>query len=144
MPTIFEKIINKEIPAYIVYEDEYSIAFLDISQATKGHTLVVPQKAFETILELDEYTAAHLFKVTVKLSKVINDVFQPKGINILNNNGVAAFQSVMHYHIHIIPRYDVNEIKLSLPNNFESTSKEEFIKRTDQIKDALKWINSIS
>ena len=138
MPTIFTKIINKEIPAYFVYEDELCVAFLDISQATKGHTLVVPKKEYQNILELDDETARHLFSVTVKLAKAINRVFTPKGINILNNNGVHAFQSVMHYHIHIIPRYDINEIKLHLPNNMNSLDKEEYIKRADSIKSALK------
>ena len=134
MSTIFTKIINKEIPAHIVYEDDLCIAFLDISQATLGHTLVVPKKEVENILGLDEELAAHLFRVTVKLAKSINKAFNPSGINLLNNNGVDAFQSVMHYHIHIIPRYNVNEIDLRLPNNMNSTSKEDFETRVKQIK----------
>ena len=137
MPTIFSKIIQKEIPAYIVYEDELCLAFLDISQATKGHTLVIPKKEYMNILDLDDEISKHLFSVTVKLAKTIYGVFKPKGINILNNNGVEAFQSVMHFHIHIIPRYDYNEIKLTLPNNMNLLTKDEYIERADQIKSAL-------
>ena len=71
--TIFEKIIKREIPSYIVYEDDLVIAFLDISQVTKGHTLVVP-KPYVNVFELDDNTAAHLFKVVVKVSKALKSL----------------------------------------------------------------------
>lgn len=103
--TIFQKIIERQIPSNIVYEDDLCIAFLDISQATKGHTLVVPKKLYENIFELDDEVSAHLYKVTVKLSKAIKKALNPDGLNIVNNNGISAGQSVFHYHIHIIPRY---------------------------------------
>lgn len=88
--TIFEMIINRKIPANIVYEDDLCIAFLDISQVTKGHTLVVPKKLYVNIFELDDEISAHLYKVTVKLSKAIKKALNPDGLNIVNNNEVSA------------------------------------------------------
>lgn len=106
---IFCKIINKEIPSSTIYEDDKVIAFLDLSQTTKGHTLVVPKKHYENILECDEETLAHLIKVTQKLAKHITQKLDAKGVNILNNCNEVAGQTVMHLHFHIIPRYSEND-----------------------------------
>lgn len=103
---IFCKIANKEIPGKYVYEDELCVAFLDLSQVTPGHTLVVPKKHVTNILEVDEKLAGHLFEVVTKLAKKITSSLQASGCNILSNAGEVAGQSVMHFHIHIIPRYD--------------------------------------
>ncbi|MGY3724833.1 histidine triad (HIT) family protein [Granulicatella balaenopterae] len=103
---IFCKIINKEIPSYVIYEDEVVVAFLDISQVTPGHTLVLPKKHVPNIMEYDEELASDVFKRIPKIANAIkNSNPDIKGINILNNNGEVAFQSVFHSHIHIIPRY---------------------------------------
>ncbi|WP_404449106.1 HIT family protein [Sutcliffiella horikoshii] len=102
---IFCKIINGDIPAAKVYEDEHVLAFLDISQVTKGHTLVIPKVHKENIYELTPEIAENLFKVVPKISNSIKEKFQPIGLNLLNNNGEAAGQSVFHYHLHILPRY---------------------------------------
>lgn len=134
---IFEKIIKREIPAYIVYEDEFVIAFLDILQATKGHTLVVPKKKYVDIFDIDENTLAHLIKVTKKLSIVIKDVFNAKGINLVNNNGKDAGQSVFHYHMHIIPRYENDNFDILFENNTNNTKAEDYEKRAALIKAAL-------
>ena len=82
---IFCKIINKEIPGKIIYEDDVCIAFLDLSQATYGHTLVIPKKHFENILEVDAQTLAHVMQVTQKLAKQIVEKLNAKGLNILTN-----------------------------------------------------------
>ena len=79
---IFCKIINKEIPGKIIYEDDVCIAFLDLSQATYGHTLVIPKKHFENILEADAQTLAHVMQVTQKLAKQIVEKLNAKGLNI--------------------------------------------------------------
>lgn len=102
---IFCKIIDGDIPAAKVYEDEHVLAFLDISQVTKGHTLVIPKVHKENIYELTPEIAENLFKVVPKIANSINEQFEPIGLNLLNNNGEAAGQSVFHYHIHILPRY---------------------------------------
>ena len=137
MSTIFTKIIKREIPANIIYEDDLVIAFLDISQATLGHTLVVTKREYENIFELDDKISAHLYKVVVKLSKAINKAFNPSGLNILNNNGQVAGQTVFHYHIHIIPRYNESDVKFTLTNNYGLAKQEELEKRCKAIQSAL-------
>ncbi|WP_078381547.1 HIT family protein [Sutcliffiella halmapala] len=102
---IFCKIIEGDIPGAKVYEDEHVLAFLDISQVTKGHTLVIPKVHKKDIYELTPDIAANLFKAVPKIAKSIQNQFHPIGLNLLNNNGEDAGQSVFHYHIHIIPRY---------------------------------------
>ena len=107
---IFCKIINKEIPGKIVYEDDECMAFLDLSQATYGHTLVIPKKHFENILEVDAQTLAHVMQVTQKLAKQIVEKLNAKGLNILTNTNEVAGQTVHHFHVHILPRYDEKEL----------------------------------
>ncbi|CAG9622533.1 HIT family protein [Sutcliffiella rhizosphaerae] len=102
---IFCKIINGDIPAAKVYEDEHVLAFLDISQVTKGHTLVIPKVHKENIYELTPEIAEKLFKVVPKITTAIKEKFKPIGMNLLNNNGAEAGQSVFHYHLHILPRF---------------------------------------
>jgi histidine triad (HIT) family protein len=137
MPTIFSKIIRKEIPAHIVYEDDLVVAFLDISQATKGHTLVVPREPFQNIFEMPEDLAAHVFKVATKLSTGIKSAFQAIGMNILSNNGEIAGQTVFHFHLHLIPRYEKDEIKFALKNNMGSLENDEYKERARLIRSAL-------
>lgn len=102
---IFCKIISGDIPSAKVYEDEHVYAFLDISQVTKGHTLVIPKVHKENIYDLTPEIASNLFKVVPKIANSIQSQFEPIGLNLLNNNGEAAGQSVFHYHLHILPRY---------------------------------------
>ncbi|AVI94455.1 diadenosine tetraphosphate hydrolase [Oenococcus oeni S25] len=113
MEDIFDKIIHGEIPSYKVYEDEDVFAFLDISQATPGHTLVVPKADVKDIFAYDDELAK---KILTKLPIIARAVkaSNPKilGINILSNNGVAAGQSVPHSHWHIIPRYENDGLDL--------------------------------
>lgn len=137
MSTIFTKIINREIPSKIIYEDDQVIAFLDISQATPGHSLVVTKKEYRNIFELPEEVASHIFKVVVKIAKAINLSLKPKGLNILNNNEETAGQTVFHYHIHLIPRYDDGDVLFSMDNNFGKDSEEELEKRVNRIRAAL-------
>lgn len=137
MSSVFTKIINRELPANIIYEDDLVIAFLDISQITLGHTLVVPKEEYETIFDLPEDVAAHLYKIVVKISKAIKATLNPEGLNILNNNNSVAGQVVFHYHIHIIPRYDVSDLTMIFPNNYGKYSQEELEKRVNLIRSAL-------
>lgn len=102
---IFCKITNGEIPSAKVYEDDHVYAFLDISQVTKGHTLVIPKIHKENIFELDADMTGPLFQSVKKVADALQAAFSPKGLNLLNNNGETAGQTVFHYHIHLIPRY---------------------------------------
>ena len=108
---VFCKIISGEYNSSKVYEDDKVLAILDLSQATYGHTLVMPKEHYENIFDLDEETAKHLFNVVTKIAKHYGNIIPNiKGINLLNNNGTKAGQTVMHYHIHIIPRYDDDDL----------------------------------
>lgn len=102
---VFCKIINGELPSAKVYEDEHVFAFLDLSQVTKGHTLVIPKEHVPNVYELSEEVAANLFKAVPKIANAVKNAYEPIGLNVLNNNGEAAGQSVFHIHLHIIPRY---------------------------------------
>lgn len=109
MNCIFCKIINKEIPGKIIYEDDVCLAFLDLSQVTNGHTLVVPKEHYDSFLSADEEVIAHMFKVSKKLGNKLVKTFHASGMNILSNAGEIAGQTVKHFHIHLIPRYEEND-----------------------------------
>jgi len=118
---IFCKIANKEIPAKIVYEDENTLAFLDINPRSKGHTLVIPKEHYETFDELSEDIAINLTKTIKKVVDILKSL-NPDGYNILNNNKPIAGQEVPHVHFHIIPRYNNEKeevIKFSEPVNID-------------------------
>ena len=102
---IFCKIINGDIPSAKVYEDDEVYAFLDISQVTKGHTLVIPKTHTKNIYETPPEVAKELFARIPVIANAIKEAYQPLGLNILNNNEAAAEQSVFHLHLHLIPRY---------------------------------------
>lgn len=137
MSSIFSKIIAKEIPAHFVYEDDLVVAFLDISQATKGHTLVVPKAFYRDIFSVPEDLAAHVFEVAVKVAKALKVAFEPEGINILSNNGETSGQTVFHFHLHLIPRYEKDDVKFSMKNNMSNLSLDDYKERARLIKAAL-------
>lgn len=129
---IFCSIINGDIPSYKVYEDDIFLAFLDISQAEIGHTLVVPKKHFENFLEMDDETASKMIILVKEIANKVKNATHASGINILNNNGVSAGQSVNHIHFHIIPRYDNDDLVMKFTEH--KLSKEEFIDLQEKIK----------
>lgn len=108
---IFCDIIKGDIPSYKIYEDEYTYAFLDISNDVEGHTLVVPKEHCENILSASRETLDKVMESVQKISKHYIDLGYT-GINILNNNGSDAEQSVMHLHFHIIPRKTTDDFKI--------------------------------
>lgn len=118
---IFCKIANKEIPGKIIYEDDICVAFLDLSQTTNGHTLVIPKKHFKNFLEVDDDTLVHMIKVTKDIANKIVTKLNANGVNILTNANEVAGQTVMHFHLHIIPRYDNND---QIEINFSDRSNE--------------------
>lgn len=109
---IFCKIINKEIPSQVVYEDDMFLAILDISQATKGHTIIMTKKHFANILETDDSYLEQYLIVTKKVMEILERSFHPAGFNVLNNCQEIAGQTVMHTHIHVIPRYKTDDITI--------------------------------
>ena len=101
---VFCKILNKEIPSYKIYEDEFTYAFLDISKDVFGHTLVIPKKHVTNILDADETTLENVIKTVKKVSKHYTQNCGFEGVNIMNANHESAGQTVFHLHFHIIPR----------------------------------------
>ncbi|AGN23725.1 histidine triad protein [Erysipelothrix rhusiopathiae SY1027] len=106
-----KKLINREIPAKIIWEDEDVIAFLDISQATQGHTLVVPKLATESVLTATPEVVSKVNCTAQMLSLKLMETFGATGVNILTNANEVSGQTVPHYHVHVIPRYDTDELK---------------------------------
>ncbi|MGT2771582.1 HIT family protein [Streptococcus marimammalium] len=102
---VFCKIVSGDIPSSKVYEDDDVLAFLDITQATDGHTLVIPKKHVRNVLEMDEKTAETFFSRVPKLARAIQKAMDAQGLNIINNNEKVAGQTVFHAHIHLLPRY---------------------------------------
>lgn len=102
---IFCKIANHEIPGKVLYEDNVCMAFLDLSQTTDGHTLVIPKKHYDHFLDVDENTLSHMMIVSQKIANQLQKKMNAKGFNIITNMNEVAGQSVKHFHIHIIPRY---------------------------------------
>ncbi len=106
---IFCKIINKDIPSEIVYEDEDVLAFLDIKPISQGHTLVVPKEHYENIFDVPKNVLNNTMNIVKKISKSIKHISD--GVNIGQNNLLAAGQIVNHIHFHIIPRFDNDGLK---------------------------------
>ncbi len=106
MDSIFTKIIRREIPAEIVYEDDVVLAFLDINPVNHGHTLVVPKVPFQNIFDGTPDTLGHMMKVGQKIGQALLNSKLADGVNIIMNNGAAAQQEVWHAHLHIVPRKD--------------------------------------
>ena len=121
---IFCKIIKGEIPSYTVYEDDYFKAILDIAPSSSGHTIMIAKCHAENLLELPDEFCENALKIAKKLGGAIMKGTKADGFNILQNNGAAAWQSVSHFHIHIIPRS--NDDGVLLPSKTLSPSKEEF------------------
>jgi histidine triad (HIT) family protein len=101
---VFAKILRGEFPAYKVYEDDRTLAFLDIMPQAPGHTLVVPKTAARNVLDVEPDDLAYLIKVTQKIAKAAMTVFAADGLNVFQFNEPAAGQSVFHLHFHVIPR----------------------------------------
>ena len=105
-PTIFGKIIDGDIPCHKVYEDEHVLAFLDVGPLSKGHTLVIPKERKAFLHELSDASSAAIGRVLPRLARAILAATGATDYNVLQNNGTAAHQVVMHVHFHIIPRYE--------------------------------------
>ena len=103
--TIFTKIINGEIPCHRVYEDTHVLAFLDINPLSKGHTLVIPKEPAVQLDQLSDDSAAAIGRALPRICRAVLKATGATAYNVLENNGSAAHQVVMHVHFHIIPKY---------------------------------------
>ena len=130
MSTIFSKIISREIPAYIVYEDENFLAFLDINPLTEGHTLVVPKKEVDYIFDLDDEWLSKMMVFAKKVAKGIEKVVECKRVGV----AVVGLE-VPHCHIHLIPIEKVDDMNFS--NGTIKLSEEKFIELAKKINAAI-------
>jgi len=101
----FCRIVGRHVQVSSVYEDDYVLAFLDNRPASDGHTLVIPKGHFETIYDIPDEETAHVFAVVRKVALAIRRAMNPDGLTVIQRNGKAAEQHVLHLHVHVIPRY---------------------------------------
>lgn len=132
---IFCKIANGDIPSATVYEDNDFRVILDIAPAAKGHALILPKQHYDNIWELGEAEAAKIMALAAKVSKAQKAALSCDGINVLQNNGTAAGQSVFHFHMHLIPRYEGDGV--IIPWNTLSYEDGEAAKVCESIKAAM-------
>lgn len=133
---IFCKIVAGEIPSFKVYEDDQVLAFLDITQVTPGHTLVIPKEHVRNVLEMKADAAAQLFSCVPKLARQLTDKLGARGLNILNNNEALAGQTVFHAHIHLLPRFGEDDgLRLSFESQEPDTSKLADLAKTLYLED---------
>ena len=128
MECLFCKIISKEIPSKIIYEDEDLMAFLDINPTTNGDTLIVPKKHFKDFLEIDNNTLEKINNLARKLYPIYKEKLNCDGLTLSNNLDYG--QEIKHYHMHFIPRYKDDDVK--------HLSNKEILKNLDEIENILK------
>jgi histidine triad (HIT) family protein len=109
---IFCKIIAGEIPGQIVYEDERTVAFMDINPGSRGHLLVVPREHARDLLEIDQENLAATMATAQRMAGRVVERLDADGVNLLNCCGAAAWQTVFHFHVHVIPRYEDDPLRL--------------------------------
>jgi len=112
---VFCKIVAKQIPASLVYEDPDTLAFMDLGQVNPGHVLVALKAHAENVFALEESQAAAVFRSAARVARAIRDAFQPAGLSVYQANGKPAGQTVFHFHIHLVPRHDGDGMALSWP-----------------------------
>jgi histidine triad (HIT) family protein len=115
MSTIFDKILDGEIPCHKVYEDNHVLAFFDIAPLCEGHTLVIPKERKARLDELSDDSAAALGRVLPRLCRAVLKATGATAYNVLQNNGAAAHQAVMHVHFHIIPKTATGGLGIGWP-----------------------------
>ncbi|MGE4378289.1 MAG: HIT family protein [Candidatus Izemoplasmatales bacterium] len=137
MDCIFCKIVKGDIPSYKVYEDDNLIAILDISQVTKGHTLIIPKTHCNNLYELDSISASKILGKLPEIANAIKSAFNPIGLNVVINTE-KPLQTVNHFHIHLIPRYENDKFQIDFINNQENMNHELYKQIEIKIKDAFK------
>lgn len=112
MECIFCAIVEGKIPAAKVYENEYVLAFMDIAPANPGHLLIIPKQHYRNIFDLPAEVGSKIMEAAVSLAKAIREALNPDGLNLFQSNEPAAFQTVFHFHLHLIPRWEGDPLRL--------------------------------
>ena len=113
---IFAKILRGEIPCVKVYEDEHTLAFMDIMPQSPGHTLVIPKEAAEDIMDLSPEGAAHLIQSTQKIAKAVKTAMEASAVTIIQRSGADSGQTVFHVHFNVMPHYAGVPLKIHAQN----------------------------
>ncbi len=112
---VFCRIVAREIPASVVHAEEHAVAFMDLGQVNPGHVLVAARAHVENLFGLEASQAAAITGVTVRVARAIRGAFAPQGLSVYQANGKAAGQTVFHYHVHLVPRYENDGMALTWP-----------------------------
>jgi histidine triad (HIT) family protein len=112
---VFCKIVAGQIPCTRVFEDEQTLAFMDIGHVNPGHTLVAVKKHADNLYALDDAQAAAVARTSARIARAIRDAFKPEGLSLYQANGKAAGQTVFHYHVHLLPRHAGDGMELVWP-----------------------------
>ena len=112
---VFCKIVAGQIPSTKVCEDEHTLAFMDLGQVNPGHVLVACKAHVENIYGLDATQAAAVFQTAARVARAIRDAFTPQGLTVFQANGKASLQTVFHFHIHLLPRWEDDGMSLAWP-----------------------------
>jgi histidine triad (HIT) family protein len=132
---IFCKLANGDIPTNTLYEDDCVRVIFDAEPAAEGHVLILPKEHFDNIYELDDDTAGHVFKVAKKIATAMNKTLDMDGLNVVQNNGEAAGQTVFHFHMHIIPRHNDDTVNVGWEKHKVSSERIKDI--TDEVRKYL-------
>jgi histidine triad (HIT) family protein len=112
MDCLFCSIINKDIPSFKLYEDDFVYVFLDINPRENGHTLIIPKKHYLDMTDMDNEMIIHIFEVAKKIKKLLEEKLNIDGLTLVQNNGLS--QEVKHYHLHLIPNYKSENALISV------------------------------
>lgn len=135
---IFCQIASKKIPAKVVYEDDSSMAFLDINPTNPGHTLVIPKAHIETILDIQPEELSTLIQTVKIVAHALSDALNPDGLNILQNNKEIAGQLVPHVHFHLIPRFKDDGVPYFFGTQTKKMEEKELVSLASKIRKNIK------
>ncbi len=135
MDCVFCKIVAGDIPACKVYEDAHTIAFMDIGQVNPGHTIVATNAHVENIYGLDDTQAAAVFRAATHIARAAKKAFAPGGMTLLQANEAPGWQTVMHFHLHVLPRHENDGAALTWPA--QRPSREALERYAEQLRAAL-------
>jgi histidine triad (HIT) family protein len=109
---IFCKVLAGELPSEKIYEDDYAVSVMDINPWTRGHAVVVPRKHAKNLFEIEDDELAHVVQAAKRVATMMRDTLDCDGVNLLQSNGAAAWQTIFHLHFHVIPRYADDPLQL--------------------------------
>jgi histidine triad (HIT) family protein len=112
---VFCRIVARQIPASVVYEDEHTLAFMDLGQVNPGHVLVAVKAHAENLYALNDAQAGAVLRTAARVARAIRDAFSPQGLSVYQANGKVAGQTVFHYHVHLVPRHEGDGMALAWP-----------------------------